>query len=175
MGYLRDLLIGAAGSLIAAEAYVHAHPLARWIVERAIARLPAEERERWREAWLADLNEMIGVIEKLFWALGCYWAATVTNVSAWRTAHDVYIYECQDHTVKLELTKFDHAGASGTITLDGHVFYDVRMVEGGRYSFRGVDRAGTTAELRTATKGYGMLDIKPAKGKPLHFELDLRC
>jgi hypothetical protein len=49
MGYLRDLMIGAAGSLIAAEAYVHADPLARWIVERAIARLHAEERERRRE------------------------------------------------------------------------------------------------------------------------------
>jgi hypothetical protein len=173
MGYLRDLVIGAAGSLIAAEAYVHADPLARWIIERAIARLPIEEREGRHEEWLADLNDMTGVIEKLFWALGCHWAATVTNVSAWRTA-DVYIYECQDHTVKLELTKFDHTGASGTITLDGRVFYDARMVEGGRYSFRGVDRAGTTAELLTATKGYAALDIKPVKGKPLHFELDLR-
>jgi hypothetical protein len=123
MGYLRDLMIGAAGSLIAAEAYVHAHRLARWIVERAIARLPAEERERRREEWLADLNDMIGMFEKLLWALGCYWAATVTNVSAWRIA-DVYIYECQDHTVKLELTKFDHTGVSGTINL--------RRAHGGR-------------------------------------------
>lgn len=171
MGYLRDLGLG----LLAAEVYVHAAPLARWIVERAIARLPAEERERRHGEWLADLNDMPGAIEKLFWALGCHWAATVTNVSTWRSAH-VYIYKCQGHTVKLELTKLgpEHTGAGGTITLDGHVFSDVRMVEGGRYSFRGVDQAGTTAELRTATKGYAALDIKPAKGKPLHFELDLR-
>jgi hypothetical protein len=83
MGYLRDLGLG----LLATEIYVHASPLARWIVAGAVARLPDEERERRREEWLADLDDMPGAIEKLLWALGCHWAATVTNVQAWRGSH----------------------------------------------------------------------------------------
>jgi hypothetical protein len=89
MGYLRDLLVGAAGSLLAAEAYVHADPLARWIVRMAVTRLPADEQERSLEAWLADLNDMPGSIRKLLWAIGCHRAATVTNVRAWRAVHPV--------------------------------------------------------------------------------------
>ncbi len=83
MGFLRDLGLG----LLAAEVYVHASPLARWIVERAIAHLPSEERERRREEWLADLDDMPDAVEKLLWALGCVQAATVTSFWAWRTAH----------------------------------------------------------------------------------------
>ena len=97
MGYLRDLLIGAAGSLIAAEAYVPAEPLARWIIKRAIARLPAEGRARRQEKWRADLNDMTGVIEKLFWALGCHWAATVTNMSAWPDCGCVHLRVPRSH------------------------------------------------------------------------------
>jgi hypothetical protein len=45
MGYLIGILIGAFGGLVAAEAHVYAHPVARWLIRMAAARLPADERE----------------------------------------------------------------------------------------------------------------------------------
>jgi hypothetical protein len=96
MGYLRDLVVGAAGSLLAAEVYVHADPVARWIVRKAAKRLPADDRDRRHEEWLADLSDMPGAVEKLLWALGCHWAATVTNVRAWRAVHPIRVRDTVD-------------------------------------------------------------------------------
>jgi hypothetical protein len=85
MGYLIELLIGVGGSLLAAEAFAHADPVSRWLVNRAAARLSDEgERERRREEWLADLNDMPGAMRKLLWCMGCHWAAIVANRQASR-------------------------------------------------------------------------------------------
>ncbi len=59
--------------------------------------------------------------------------------------------------------------------MDGRVFAeDMRQVEGCRYSYQATDRAGTVAHLCTATQGYAEIDIKPANGKALHFECNMR-
>jgi hypothetical protein len=79
MGYLIDIAVGAAGSLLAAEVYVHAEPVARWLIRKAAARVPERDRERRQEEWLADLNDMPGAVQKLLWGVGCHWAATVAN------------------------------------------------------------------------------------------------
>ena len=96
MGYLRDLVVGAVASLLAAEVYVYADPVARWIVGKAAKRLPADDRDRRHEEWLADLNDMPGAVGKLLWALGCHWAAAVTNVRAWRAAHQIQVRHAVD-------------------------------------------------------------------------------
>jgi hypothetical protein len=96
MGYLRDLVVGAVASLLAAEVYVYADPVARWIVGKAAKRLPADDRDRRHEEWLADLYDMPGAVGKLLWALGCHWAATVTNVRAWRAAHPIQVRQAVD-------------------------------------------------------------------------------
>jgi hypothetical protein len=80
MGYVTDILIGAAGSLVAAEIYVHAERIARWLTKKAVARLPPEDRERRLEEWTADLEDMPGAVTKLSWAVGCHWAATAANL-----------------------------------------------------------------------------------------------
>lgn len=85
MGYLVEILLGAAGSLVAAEIWSHSELMARWLVRKAVQRLPAEDQARCEEEWLADLQDMPGALRKLSWAGGCHWSATVTNVHAWRT------------------------------------------------------------------------------------------
>ena len=85
MGYLIELLVGAAGSVLAAEVLANAEPASRWLVIRAAARLSDEgERERRREEWLADLNDMPGATAKLLWSFGCHCAVIVANTRAYR-------------------------------------------------------------------------------------------
>jgi hypothetical protein len=72
VGYLIDVAIGAAGSLLAAEIWSHAEPLARWLVRRAVRRLPEAQRERRQEEWLAHLEETPGAVRKLLHGVGCW-------------------------------------------------------------------------------------------------------
>jgi hypothetical protein len=73
MGYLTDIVIGALSRIMAGE--LSAHALARWIVEYAAARLPMDVRFRFREEWLAHLEETPGALRKLWHSVGCFVAA----------------------------------------------------------------------------------------------------
>jgi hypothetical protein len=44
--------------------------LARWLVQRAVQRLPAQEQARWAEEWLADLATFPTTLTRLGWAAG---------------------------------------------------------------------------------------------------------
>jgi hypothetical protein len=44
---------------------------ARWIINRSAAKLPKHERERFREEWLAHLDEYPGRLSKICHAVGC--------------------------------------------------------------------------------------------------------
>jgi hypothetical protein len=86
MGYLIDILIGAASRILAGELGAHAEPLARWIIEKAVKRLPAGDCDRFREEWLAHLDETPGTLRKLWHAFGCHLgAAKVAGVLAQQT------------------------------------------------------------------------------------------
>lgn len=98
MGYVSDLILGIVGNLIAAELYVHADPIARWIVSRSVTRLPADERERRLEEWLADLNDRPG-LGKLAWALGCVWTASTTHAGVWRAGRQRNAQRNKGHDV----------------------------------------------------------------------------
>ena len=45
--------------------------LARWLVRRAVLRLP-KDRDRWREEWNGDLDRLPGPLSRLGWALAIY-------------------------------------------------------------------------------------------------------
>lgn len=47
----------------------------KWLVEQATKRLLSPERERYREEWLADLEEQPGIFSKLLHAIGSYVAS----------------------------------------------------------------------------------------------------
>ncbi len=86
MGYLIDILVGAAGALVAKELWEDADATSQWLVRKAVQRLPRSRRKRCLDEWLADLHDMPGTLAKLSWAVGCHRAATVTNVQRWRAA-----------------------------------------------------------------------------------------
>ena len=69
-------IIGSiVGNMIASELYDHAPSLAVWLVERAASQLPEPKRNRYREEWLAHLDECPGKLGKLYHALGCWLGA----------------------------------------------------------------------------------------------------
>ena len=81
-----DLLIGAlialtsaiasiVGNLLASELYDRASPFAKWLVERAANRLPEQDGIRYREEWLAHLEDCSGHLGKVWHALGCFFGA----------------------------------------------------------------------------------------------------
>lgn len=75
MGALRDLLIGTAGSLMAAELYCSLPRISAWLTKYAAARLPARMRERYSEEWLAHLRDCAGHIRQFTAALGFVWSS----------------------------------------------------------------------------------------------------
>ncbi len=83
MGYLMDILIGAASRIVTSELSAYVEPMARWIIEKAVGRLPACQRERFREEWIAHLNETPGLFRKSLHAIGCQLAASaLANIPA---------------------------------------------------------------------------------------------
>jgi hypothetical protein len=73
--YVIAILLGILGSLIAAELYASAPRLSIFLINRAVFRLPEQDRERRREEWLADLDDYCGNLRKLPHAAGCYFYA----------------------------------------------------------------------------------------------------
>lgn len=82
MEYLVFIVIGAlvllgsaigsiAGNMLASELYDRAPLFAVSLIEHAVKRLPEHEQERYREEWLAHLNEHHGKLGKVWHALGC--------------------------------------------------------------------------------------------------------
>jgi hypothetical protein len=76
MGYLIDIMVGAISRILTGELSAHMEPMARWIIGKATDVLPADDRDRFREEWLAHLDETPGTLRKLWHAVGCYLGAT---------------------------------------------------------------------------------------------------
>ncbi len=68
-----SILIAILPNLIANELYDCAPSFARWLIGRALARLPESERERCREEWYADNDGWPGgKLGKVKHAIGCW-------------------------------------------------------------------------------------------------------
>jgi hypothetical protein len=72
MGLLTDVALAIGASLVAAELWAHAEPIARWFITRAVRRLPEAERARREEEWLAHLEETPGALRKFLHGVGCW-------------------------------------------------------------------------------------------------------
>ncbi len=86
MEYVIGLFFGILGSLVAAELYCWAPHIARKSIERAVLRLPESERDRFREEWLAHLDECPGSLAKLWHSLGCFQGAAAMTAVAPKVA-----------------------------------------------------------------------------------------
>ena len=75
MERVRDLLWAMLVSLLAAELRDHLPSIAKRLIRRATDRLPEPQRARYREKWLAHLDDLPGGLSKLRHGLGCYFAA----------------------------------------------------------------------------------------------------
>jgi biopolymer transport protein ExbD len=53
--------------------------IARCVIEQAAGKTSATLSERLREEWMADFSEQQGLIARLRFAFGCYWAAMIIN------------------------------------------------------------------------------------------------
>jgi len=111
MGYLIDILVGVVSGIVTGELSAHAEPMARWIISKAVARLPADDRERFREEWLAHLEEVPGAVGKLWHATGCYLGAAKVGLALGRehgqnrAAHARYL---RQRGIYLVHTDWDH-------------------------------------------------------------------
>jgi hypothetical protein len=67
---MMELLLGLLGGFILTELHVCLPALAKWIVRRHVAQLPAELRERMEEEWLAEVDASPSHVQKVIFALG---------------------------------------------------------------------------------------------------------
>ncbi len=68
--FILSVLIAVACNMLASELYDRAASFAHYLIDRAANRLPSHARERYREEWLAHLNDCPGKLSKLWHALG---------------------------------------------------------------------------------------------------------
>jgi hypothetical protein len=80
-------VLGVAGAiLVPVTARVVGDDVKEWLpwitrrlVERAVSRLPEEERDRFEEEWRAHINELPGNLAKVYAAMGCLSASKAIN------------------------------------------------------------------------------------------------
>jgi hypothetical protein len=76
MEYLKQFLLMLLMGLIVREIAGDISRFSHWLVRAAARRLPSEERERFIDENLADIDAIEGPFSKLYTALGCFSAAT---------------------------------------------------------------------------------------------------
>jgi hypothetical protein len=70
-GYVCAFIVAVFAHVVAHDACTESPRYARRILERALRRMPAAERARFEEEWLADLRERNGAIAKFRHATEC--------------------------------------------------------------------------------------------------------
>jgi hypothetical protein len=78
MEFLALFAAGLGGVVIhlcASELWCHCPGIAKWLIARAVEQLPAEDRARYAEEWLAHANECTGNLSKIRHALECFISA----------------------------------------------------------------------------------------------------
>lgn len=71
MANVTALVFAIAVGLATAEILAYAPRISRWLVNRAVRKLPEADRDRYREEWLAHADELPGHLTKLLHALDC--------------------------------------------------------------------------------------------------------
>jgi hypothetical protein len=72
---LVTVMLGIFCSALASEVLSHYRAFSRKLIDAAATRLSDDVRERYREEWLAHLNETVGMTASLLFASGVYLAS----------------------------------------------------------------------------------------------------
>lgn len=64
-------LVGVVGNLLASEIYDYCGIASARIIERAVALLPKDDQQRYREEWSSHSEDCAGQLSRLVHALGC--------------------------------------------------------------------------------------------------------
>ncbi len=69
-----ELLIGLLMNVLGNDLYDRCPRFAKWIIRKAVARLPEERRAEYEEAWLSHLADCESKVDQVIHALGVYWS-----------------------------------------------------------------------------------------------------
>jgi hypothetical protein len=72
---LKEVGIAVAAGIITTEVLEWSDFAARWLMDKAVSRLPGHLRERYMEEWAADLGDFPGNLAKIIRAAGYVWAS----------------------------------------------------------------------------------------------------
>src|SRR6516164_11799662 len=78
-GILGAIIIAVAGRVLSDDFKEWLPWITRHLIERAVSRLPENEREKRREEWESDVNEWPGNLAKVYRAWGYLSAARAIN------------------------------------------------------------------------------------------------
>lgn len=69
-----ELLIGLFMNILGNDLYDRCPRLAKWIIGKAVARLPEDKRSEYEEAWLSHLIDCETKVDQVRHAVGAYWS-----------------------------------------------------------------------------------------------------
>jgi hypothetical protein len=81
MEYLVGLILGIVGKIVNNEIEAWAPLISKRIIEKAVRCLPQYEQERFREEWLAHLDECPSSVSRLWHAIGCILSSRMLSAS----------------------------------------------------------------------------------------------
>jgi hypothetical protein len=82
MDFVIAVVVSIAVGVMLVEFYAWLPHLSQKLLERAVRRVCAEDRERWREEWSADLNALPNTLVKLFYAVTNFSGSAVEKINA---------------------------------------------------------------------------------------------
>jgi len=74
-GVVVAMVGGLALNILANDLYDRCPRVARWLIDRAVARLPSDTQDRFYEEWTAHLLDCPTKLDQVRHALGVWWAA----------------------------------------------------------------------------------------------------
>jgi nitrate reductase assembly molybdenum cofactor insertion protein NarJ len=107
-----ELLIPIVVGILVYEAYAWLPKISEWLIERAVYRLPAEDQDRCREEWKANLDTLPNTVVKLLHALSFTFCRTADWIS-------IETFEMKFHEIDCVLKKLteQHDGNRTAIRL----------------------------------------------------------
>lgn len=117
-----EIVIGIAVSILLAEAYVWLPSITKWLLNRAVSHVGAEERERCLEEWAANLNAIPNSLWRFVHVLSLFNAAGQINAETAEWTCDK-IDEVLKHMVARHQTRVGRLQKCKEVWATGHTIH----------------------------------------------------